>query len=351
MIEIKYSDEIKYDKDLGCKVKIRHIEKLTPELETAIERMNDFYRISQLLTSEGNPEDAVRIIQKYINMHKCENANGFMTTLGEKVQEIEKEQAELFESEKADDALKQITNGRYPSYFTLNHSGNAKPQTEIDGGLFVCTNKNSFWDGQSNLYVFGNKNEKFKEYLREIREAAEKIEGLDFFNGLPLQASKEQIINYIKTNPDTATINGAEFKNAEEGIKKNGTDFVIMPNIPLGLTRINGRVKKGANLGELIMSCFMGGVKKSDEEKKNGNDGHTFKGIYNGKDNLEAVTVLYSGLPYAGLGDWGGRIEVSPNEMAPEVYKDFKDKEYKFGDLAELMINLKDREVIFFNEQ
>lgn len=57
------------------------------------------------------------------------------------------------------------------------------------------------------------------------------------------------------------------------------------------------------------------------------------------------MSVLYSGLPYKGLGDWGGRIEVRENEVSPEIYKNFN---YRFGDLAELMIDLRNRKVAFF---
>ena len=58
-----------------------------------------------------------------------------------------------------------------------------------------------------------------------------------------------------------------ESKNPEETIRKYGTDFVISPTSPIGLTRINGRVKK-QDLGELLITCFMNGIQKSEEEKK-----------------------------------------------------------------------------------
>ena len=347
MQEIKYADEVKKDRDLGYQVRVRHLERLTPELETTIERMDDFYKLGQLLQSGERPQEAIRIMEKYIDVHGCGSGDGLRKALGEKVQEFQKEQHELFESEGTDAFFKEVTDGRYPSYFTLNHTGSADPQFEINGGVYVCTFKNMFWDGQSKLYVFGPRNERFKDYLRKVREAAEKIEGSEFFKGLPLETTKEQIKQYVESNPD-AMINGRQHKNPEEVIRKYGTDFVIYPSSPVGLTRLNGRVKK-QDLGELIISCFMSGMQKSDEEKKNGESGNVFKGTYNGRDNIEAVTVFYSGLPYAGLNDWGGRIEVSPNEIAPEVYRDFKDTGYRFGDLAELMIDLRDRKVVFFD--
>lgn len=347
MQSVKYADEVTQDRDLGHKVKVRHLERLTPELETAIERMDDFYRLGQLLQSGERPQEVIRIMEKYIDVYKCGSGDGLRKALGEKVQEVQKEQYELFESEKTDMFFKKVTDGRYPSYFTLNHAGSAEPQSEINGGVYVCTFKNMFWDGQSKLYVFGPKNERFKDYLRKVREAAEEIEGSEFFKGLPLEATKEQIRKYVESNPN-AMITVMQHKNPEEGIKKYGTDFVISPISPVGLTRLNGRVKK-QDLGEILISCFMGGIQKSEEEKKNGESGNVFKGTYNGRDNIEAVTVFYSGLPYTGLSDWGGRIEVSPNEIAPEVYRDFKDVGYRFGDLAELMIDLRDRKVVFFD--
>lgn len=346
MQRIRYVDENKKDKDLG-QVRVRHLEILPPKLETSIETMDDLYRLCQLCRSGGEPKEVIRIMQKYIDVHRCQSWDDLEKAWGKKVQEIQKEQYELFESEEIDTFLKEITDGRYPSYFTLNHAGSAEPQAEINGGIYVCTFKNPFWDGQSKLYVFGPRNERFKDYLRKVREAAEEIEGPDFFKKLPLEATREQIRQYVESNPD-AMITGREHKNPEEAIRKYGTDFVICPKSPVGLTRINGRVKN-QNLGELLLSCFISGMQKSEEEKKMGESGNVFKGTYYGRDNIEAVTVFYSGLPYSGLGEWGGRIEVSPNEITPEVYKDFKDVGYRFGDLAELMIDLRNRKVVFFD--
>jgi len=346
---IKYTDEIRQDRDLGYPIRVRYLERLTPELETTLERMEDFYKFGQFLHSRESPEEALKIIQKYIDVYSCGGGEGLMKALGVKAQEFQKEQSQLFKGEDTDAFFNEVTDGRYPSLFTLNHSGSAEPQSEINGGVYVCTFKNLFWDGQSKLYVFGSENGRFKDYLRKVRAAAEEIEEPGFFKGLPLEATKEQIKQYIQSNPD-AMITGGEHKNPEEGMKKYGTNFVISPSSPVALTRLNGRVKK-QDLGELIMSCFMGGIQKSEEEKKNGKSGNVFKGTYTGRDNIEAVTVFYSGLPYNGLGDWGGRIEVSPNEIAPEVYRDFKDTRYRFGDLAELMIDLRGRKVVFFDEK
>ena len=99
-------------------------------------------------------------------------------------------------------------------------------------------------------------------------------------------------------------------------------------------------------MGELLIACFMGGAKIHEEEEKNGQNVHTFKGVYNGRDNLEALTVLYSGMPYSGLGDWGGRLEFQKSQVAPEIYKEFN---YRFGDISELVVDLGRREVRFFN--
>ncbi len=356
MQSVKYADEVKQDRELGYQVRVRYLERLTPELETTIERMDDFYKLGQLLKSGERPQEAIRIMEKYIDVYRCGSGDGLRKALGEKIQEVQKEQHELFESEGTDTFFKEVTDGRYPSYFTLNHTGSAEPQSEINGGVYVCTFKNMFWDGQSKLYVFGPKNQRFKDYLIKVRESAEEIEGHEFFKGLPLEATKEQIRQYVESNPD-AMITGRQHKNPEEAIKKYGTDSVISPKIPVGLTRINGRVKR-QNIGELLISCIMGQIEGNGEKTKIGDKevtiasfdrGRTFKGTYNGRDNIEAVTVFYSGLPYTGLGDWGGRIEVGPNEIAPEVYRDFKDAGYRFGDLAELMIDLRDRKVVFFD--
>ena len=345
-MNFEYSDEIRQDNDLGRKVKIRHLEKLTPKLENAVEKMDDFYRLGQLLQG-NNPQEAGKIIDKYLDRSEYSNGVALRDAVIKKFEEFQKEQTKLFEREEIDAFLREVTDGRYPSYFTLNHQGSAEPQSEINGGVYVCTFKNIFWNGEGKLYVFGNKNEEFKKYLRQVREAAEEKEAKGFFNGLPLEINKEQIKDYIKSNPD-AVITGGEHKNPAEAMKKYGTDFTIYPSSPLGLTRINGTVKK-QDLGEMVIACFMSGIQKSEDEKKNGESGSSFKGTYNGRDNIEAVSVLYSGLPYSGLGDWGGRIEVSPNEIAPEVYKDFKSAGYRFGDLAELMINLQKRKITFFN--
>ena len=355
-----YVDEVKQDRELG-KVRVRHLEKLPFELETTIETMNDFYRLGQLLQSRERSQEAsqeaIKIIKKYVNLYSCSSGDDLRKALAKRVQEIQKEQSQLFESEKTDAFFKELTDGRYPSFFTLNHAGSAEPQAEINGGVYVCTFKNMFWDGQGKLYVFGPRNERFKDYLRKVREAAEEIEGPEFFKGLPLEVTKEQIRQYVESNPD-AMIIGKEHKNPEEARRKYGTDFVISPKSPVGLTRINGRVKE-QDLGELLIACFLGEIEERGETKIG--DGEvtiagfdrtkTFKGNYYGRDNIEAVTVLYSGLPYAGLGDWGGRIEISPNEVTPEVYRDFKDAGYRFGDLAELVIDLRNRKIIFFNEK
>lgn len=347
MEEVKYRDEVKKDRELGYQIRIRHLEKLPLKLEIIIERMDDFERLTKLLQSGKNQKEAIRIIEKYINIYNCRNVEDLLKALYEKAKEFQEEQYKLFESEEIDKFLKEITDGRYPSYFTLNHAGSAEYQSEINGGIYVCTFKNVFWHGENKLYVFGPKNPRFKDYLRKVREAAEEIEGHEFFKGLPLKVTKEQIKQYIESNPD-AMITYLVHKNPEEGIKKYGTDFIIRPTSPVGLTRLNGKVKK-QNLGELLFSCFMDGILKSEKEKESGKSGNVFKGTYYGRDNIEAITVLYSELPYAGLGDWGGRIEISPNEVSPEVYRDFKDIGYRFGDLAELMIDLRNRKVIFFS--
>lgn len=349
MTNKKYVDEIKRDKELGHSVKIRHIEKFPPKIEEAMEKHKDFERIVQLFES-GDYQEAAELIKRYINIDTCKNGEDLRKTFIEKYQKIKEEVVKAFEGEETDDFLKEITDGRYPSYFTLSHTGSAEPAAEIKGGIYVCTYKNIFYDGLAKLYIFGPRNKKFKDYLRKIREAAEEIEGQEFFKGLPLQATKEDIMSYIKSNSEAA-ITILTHKDPQKALEKYGTNFLIGPSIPVGLTRLNGRVKKDKDVGELLLACFLGGFTKSEEERKNGKAGNIFKGEYYGRDNIEAVTVFYSGLPYTGLGDWGGRIEISPNECTSEVYRNFKAEKYRFGDLTELMIDLKERKVIFFDRE
>lgn len=64
---------------------------------------------------------------------------------------------EYLSNEDADDFLKEITNGRYPSGFVLSYETNAEPEEIIRGGLFVFPFRNPEWKGDKKLYVFGTK--------------------------------------------------------------------------------------------------------------------------------------------------------------------------------------------------
>lgn len=163
--------------------------------------------------------------------------------------------------------------------------------------------------------------------MEEIKKAADK-EGV--LRNLPLKVTKRGLRNYINSTPDTM-IKVLEPKR--EVRNKYGDDFVIGPKYNVTVARINGKVKNTE-----YKNRFFNQIKI---------DAGFFTLPYYGKDNLELVVVFYSGFPFTGINK-GMRLEVSPNNITPDVYKDFG-TQYRLGDLAEFMIDWKNKRVVFFS--
>jgi hypothetical protein len=162
--------------------------------------------------------------------------------------------------------------------------------------------------GRLRLYIFGNKNPTFKEFLREVRRAVEEKE---FVKSLPpLEVTAEEMAQYIDNTP-SARVRYTRSARPELTIARWGTDILFTPNIPFfGVSSINCR-------GD--------------------------------REGIEFLSILYSGLAFSGFGDFGGRIMINESEelyQTEEVYKNFN---YKWGELAEMMIDLDERRIIFFN--
>jgi hypothetical protein len=283
--EVKFSDELVYDKELNREVKIRKLE-YPPRVEKILQE------------GAKNPEETELI-------------NRFLFVVSE---------------------------GRYPSYFTFNHVSGAfskevaEPQDKIKGWVSVCSVGNIFLDdllsisaeqrkssvdqgaGKLRLFILGSKNPTFRNFLKEVRAKAEEKEGQKYFENLPpLEIPAEEMAKYVDSNPD-AQVKYGRAQDRQRAIALYGSDIVFTPPIPFfGLTQIN-------HSGD--------------------------------REGLEFLSILYSNLAFRGHGDFGGRIMInSETEKGTEKTEVYKNFDYKWGELSEMMIDLDEKKVVFFSPE